>query len=174
LLQFSPSAIRIPAARRSRHGDAARAHGGTGDPFNLGETSHSLFGSLSGMSARLCAGRERRKAELVAVFDALLQDPGHQPRLEHSLLEPLRSRLSRQRSDADRQQFDQGRVLHDGAGRMMPAMHELPLGLLDPVDDAQAVFRALRALSPGEPVVCPAPAQQITGLMPGTAACCSR
>ena len=55
---------------------------------------------------------------------------------------------------------------------MMPETHELPLGLLDPVDDAQAVFRAaLRALSlPGEPVVCPAPAQPVTGLMPGTAA----
>ncbi len=54
----------------------------------------------------------------------------------------------------------------------MPATHELPLGLLDPVDDAQAVFRAaLRALSlPGEPVDCPAPAQPVAGLMPGTTA----
>lgn len=54
----------------------------------------------------------------------------------------------------------------------MDASRDLPLGLLDPVDDAQSVFRtALRALSlPGEPVRCPAPGQSVAGLMPATAA----
>ena len=55
---------------------------------------------------------------------------------------------------------------------MMDALSELPLGLRDPVHDAQSAFRAaLRALSlPGEPVRCPALDEPVAGLMPATAA----
>ncbi|MBK8766135.1 MAG: phosphonate C-P lyase system protein PhnH [Burkholderiaceae bacterium] len=53
----------------------------------------------------------------------------------------------------------------------MPAMHELPLGLLDPVDDAQAVFRAaLRALSCRVSRSRARRCAAVTGLMPATAA----
>ncbi|MBK8766134.1 MAG: phosphonate C-P lyase system protein PhnG [Burkholderiaceae bacterium] len=44
-------------------------------------------------------GRERRKAELVALFDALLQDPQNRPGLDSSLLRVLRERQRRQRAD---------------------------------------------------------------------------
>ena len=103
LLRLSPQP-RYEFLRRAEPGMVMlRARmGGTGDPFNLGETSVTrcsvrLSGGCVGTGYVL--GRERRKAELVAVFDALMQDPEHRPRLESSLLDPLRSRLSRQRRD---------------------------------------------------------------------------
>ena len=104
LLRFSPQP-RYEFLRRAEPGMVMlRARmGGTGDPFNLGETSVtrcSVRLSSGHVGTGYVLGRERRKAELVAVFDALLQDPGHRLRLEHSLLEPLRSRLSRQRRDS--------------------------------------------------------------------------
>ena len=54
----------------------------------------------------------------------------------------------------------------------MDTMSDLPLGLRDPVHDAQAAFRAaLRALSrPGEPVSYPISGPPVAGLMPATAA----
>lgn len=67
--------------------------GGTGNPFNLGEAS------VTRCSVRLndgqvgtgyVLGRDRRKAELVAVFDALLQEPAYRARLEPELVAPLR------------------------------------------------------------------------------------
>ena len=104
LLRFSPLP-RYEFLRRAEPGMVMlRARmGGTGDPFNLGETSVTRCSvRLSGghVGTGYVLGRERRKAELVAVFDALLQDPDHRPRLELSLLDPLRSRLSRQRGDS--------------------------------------------------------------------------
>ena len=52
--------------------------GGTGDSFNLGEASLTrcalrLAGGALGVGYAL--GRDRRKAELIALLDALLQDP---------------------------------------------------------------------------------------------------
>lgn len=66
--------------------------GGTGSPFNLGEMT------VSRCSVRLAdgqighgyaAGRDKRHAELVALFDALLQRPDSAGDLEASLIEPL-------------------------------------------------------------------------------------
>ena len=42
-------------------------------------------------------GRDRRKAELVAVLDALLQEPVYRARLEPDLVAPLRQSQQRQR-----------------------------------------------------------------------------
>ena len=103
LLRLSPQP-RYEFLRRAEPGMVMlRARmGGTGDPFNLGETSVtrcSVRLSGGGVGPGYLLGGERRQAELVAVFDALLQDPEHRPRLESSLLDPLRSRLSRQRRD---------------------------------------------------------------------------
>jgi alpha-D-ribose 1-methylphosphonate 5-triphosphate synthase subunit PhnG len=71
--------------------------GGTGQPFNLGEmtmtraaiqlldaagrVTHTGFGHV--------AGRSARRAELVALFDALLQDPVRCAGIESAVVAPL-------------------------------------------------------------------------------------
>ena len=66
--------------------------GGTGDAFNLGEASLTrcalrFAGGALGVGYTL--GRDRRKAELVAVFDALLQDHSRSETLWRNVVEPL-------------------------------------------------------------------------------------
>lgn len=66
--------------------------GGTGDAFNLGEatvTRCALRVGNGALGVGYTLGRDRRKAELVALFDALLQDEAHQARLLRELVEPL-------------------------------------------------------------------------------------
>lgn len=65
--------------------------GGTGDTFNLGEASLTrcalrVVGGALGVGYAL--GRDRRKAELIALLDALLQDPERGGRL-HQEIEAL-------------------------------------------------------------------------------------
>lgn len=77
----------------------ARA-GGTGVRFNLGEMTLTrcvvqLRNGVSGYA--YVAGRNRRHAELAAVFDALLQDPAHYVQLEAALLQPLSAKLQEQK-----------------------------------------------------------------------------
>lgn len=77
--------------------------GGSGDAFNLGEASVTrctvrLNDGQVGTGHVL--GRDRRKAELVAVFDALLQEPAYRVRLEPGLLAPLRLAQQQQRAAA--------------------------------------------------------------------------
>jgi alpha-D-ribose 1-methylphosphonate 5-triphosphate synthase subunit PhnG len=79
--------------------------GGTGDSFNLGEASVTrcavrLAGGLLGVGYTL--GRDRRKAELVALFDALLQDDARGPWCMEQVIEPLRKRQAQQRDAASR------------------------------------------------------------------------
>jgi alpha-D-ribose 1-methylphosphonate 5-triphosphate synthase subunit PhnG len=67
--------------------------GGTGGPFNLGEASLTrcalrLAGGALGVGYTL--GRDRRKAELVALFDARLQDQDQRERLLTGVIAPLR------------------------------------------------------------------------------------
>jgi len=78
----------------------ARA-GGNGQRFNLGEmtvTRCTLRLAAAGPDAgpeqalagtAYVAGRDARKAELAAVFDALLQDPARRPALLAAVVEPL-------------------------------------------------------------------------------------
>jgi len=92
----------------------ARA-GGDGAPFNLGEMTMTrcavrLAGpapdgadaadSLLGLG--YVAGRDARKAELAAVFDALLQDPARQAALLEAVIAPLAAAEAARRAQAAR------------------------------------------------------------------------
>jgi len=72
----------------------ARA-GGTGQRFNLGETTMTrasiLMGEIAGHGYLI--GRNKRHAELAAVFDALLQQDQYQQGLLNSLIQPIKERL---------------------------------------------------------------------------------
>lgn len=101
--------------------------GGTGDPFNLGEASvtraalrlrgdrtNGTTGTTGadGMNGANGAnrphgvtvgiayvlGRDKRRAELVALADALLQTPERHERLRVALIEPFRARLAQARA----------------------------------------------------------------------------
>jgi alpha-D-ribose 1-methylphosphonate 5-triphosphate synthase subunit PhnG len=69
----------------------ARA-GGTGRAFNLGEmtmTRCTLRTDDDLVGTSYVAGRSQRHAELAALFDALLQDPGRQPQMMALVIDPL-------------------------------------------------------------------------------------
>jgi len=66
--------------------------GGTGTRFNVGETTVTrcavqLEGGAVGVA--YVRGRDRRHAELAALFDALLQDPARRDALERAVVTPL-------------------------------------------------------------------------------------
>jgi alpha-D-ribose 1-methylphosphonate 5-triphosphate synthase subunit PhnG len=75
--------------------------GGSGSPFNLGEMTVTrctvrIGSDLAGHS--YIAGRDERQAELAAVADALLQDPGRSMSLRDSLIRPLAEAQREQRA----------------------------------------------------------------------------
>jgi len=70
--------------------------GGNGQAFNLGEMTATraavmvegaAAGPITGFG--YVAGRDKRHAELAALFDALLQDPARRPGLWRDLIEPI-------------------------------------------------------------------------------------
>jgi alpha-D-ribose 1-methylphosphonate 5-triphosphate synthase subunit PhnG len=66
--------------------------GGTGQRFNLGEitvTRCAVQSAASHIGHGYVAGRDKRKAELVARFDALLQAPDRRAALLDRVVEPL-------------------------------------------------------------------------------------
>ncbi|MDO8441056.1 MAG: phosphonate C-P lyase system protein PhnG [Polaromonas sp.] len=66
--------------------------GGTGNPFNLGEASVVRCAVRLGdgpLGVAYALGRDKRRAELAALFDAMLQDPRHHDDLQRSLIAPL-------------------------------------------------------------------------------------
>lgn len=83
--------------------------GGTGNPFNLGEASVVRCAVRLGdgpLGVAYALGRDKRRAELAALCDALLQDPDHHDRLQRSLIAPLalaqaQARARTQRDVAD-------------------------------------------------------------------------
>ena len=79
----------------------ARA-GGTGSRFNLGEitvTRCSVELPDGTVGHAYVGGRRRRHAELAAVLDALLQQPGRRRKLEAELIAPLaRAQAERRRA----------------------------------------------------------------------------
>ncbi|MBX3503183.1 MAG: phosphonate C-P lyase system protein PhnG [Alphaproteobacteria bacterium] len=82
--------------------------GGAGQQFNIGEMSVArcvvqVEGGAVGVG--YVAGRDRRKAELVAVLDALLQDGPFVERLKRDVIVPL----------ADRQEASRRQVLSKAA-----------------------------------------------------------
>lgn len=80
--------------------------GGTGDPFNLGETTVTravlrlkLLGGSRAVGIAYQLGRDKRRAELAALADAMLQTPHWHDSLHKRLIEPL----ARSRDDARRE-----------------------------------------------------------------------
>jgi alpha-D-ribose 1-methylphosphonate 5-triphosphate synthase subunit PhnG len=66
--------------------------GGTGNPFNLGEASVVRCAVRVGdgpLGVSYGLGRDKRRAELAALADALLQDPQHHAHLQRDLITPL-------------------------------------------------------------------------------------
>lgn len=66
--------------------------GGSGQRFNLGEitvTRAAVRLECGTVGHAYVAGRDKRKAELAALFDALMQRPEDAPRLRHTLIAPL-------------------------------------------------------------------------------------
>lgn len=66
--------------------------GGDGQPFNFGEvtmTRAAVVLADGTVGHGHVTGRAPRHAELVALFDALLQDPARRPGLMASLIDPL-------------------------------------------------------------------------------------
>ncbi|CAB3776742.1 Alpha-D-ribose 1-methylphosphonate 5-triphosphate synthase subunit PhnG [Paraburkholderia ultramafica] len=86
--------------------------GGSGDPFNLGEATVTRAtlrlrvpgdadaDAAVGVACHL--GRDRRRAELAALADALLQLPEHHAALHRQLIEPFAAQQAARR--AERQQ----------------------------------------------------------------------
>lgn len=90
-----------PAYRRLKQPETglimvrARA-GGVGQRFNLGEmtVTRCVVALEDGhMGVGYVQGRDHRKAELVALFDALAQDGARLPELEHELILPMERAL---------------------------------------------------------------------------------
>ena len=66
--------------------------GGTGDAFNLGEASVTRCALRMGggpLGVGYVLGRDRRHAELVAIFDALLQDDSRLTHIQSEVIDPL-------------------------------------------------------------------------------------
>lgn len=83
----------------------ARA-GGVGQRFNLGEMTVSrcvvaLDGDSNRMGVGYVQGRDRRQAELVAVFDALSQDVAGAEKIEQLLIAPVERKLADARRTRD-------------------------------------------------------------------------
>ncbi len=79
----------------------ARA-GGTGARFNLGEmtVARCTVVVTGALGHGWVGGRDRRRAELAAVFDALLQDPARRDRLLDDVVSPLAEGQARRRRAA--------------------------------------------------------------------------
>ncbi|WP_431269446.1 phosphonate C-P lyase system protein PhnG [Dankookia sp. P2] len=94
LLESAPP---LPPHRRLRGPEtglvmARGRQGGDGAPFNLGEvtvTRCSVRLEDGTVGHAYAAGRDARQAELAALIDAALQDPGRQAALLATMIEPL-------------------------------------------------------------------------------------
>ena len=79
--------------------------GGTGDAFNLGEATVTRCAVRVGSGALgvgYTLGRDRRKAELIAILDALLQDPVRQAGLLREVVDLLADSQAAKRDAASR------------------------------------------------------------------------
>lgn len=66
--------------------------GGTGQPFHVGEVSATRVTVRIGsgqVGHAMISGRDTRKAQLVAVIDALAQDPAQADMIEREIVAPL-------------------------------------------------------------------------------------
>lgn len=79
--------------------------GGDGSPFNVGEATVTrcavqLRSGEVGFSYAL--GRDRDRARLAAVCDALWQSGAHRDAIERHVLSPVRTRIDAERAETDR------------------------------------------------------------------------
>jgi alpha-D-ribose 1-methylphosphonate 5-triphosphate synthase subunit PhnG len=94
-----------PAYRALRPGETGLVMvrgrvGGTGQPFNLGEMTMTRAavqlldagGGVTWTGFGHVAGRSARRAELVALFDALMQDSARRDFVERTVVAPLATR----------------------------------------------------------------------------------
>ena len=94
-----------PAFRRLRPSETGLVMlrgriGGTGQPFNVGEMTMTratvqlldAAGAVSQAGFGYVAGRSARRAELVALFDAMLQDPVRHEAVNAAVVAPLAMR----------------------------------------------------------------------------------
>ena len=75
--------------------------GGTGNPFNLGEASVVRCALRLGdgpLGVSYALGRDKRRAELAALLDAMLQDTQHHDRLQRQVIAPLAAAQARARA----------------------------------------------------------------------------
>ena len=75
--------------------------GGDGAPFNLGEATVSRAAvrlSTGEVGFGYTLGRDRQKAQMIALCDALIQTPDHAGAVEIKVLAPLRAAIASERS----------------------------------------------------------------------------
>ncbi len=99
-----PAFVRVRAPETGLVMVRGRA-GGTGQRFNLGEmtvTRCAVRLEDGRIGHGYVAGRDRRHAELAALFDALMQDPARRPGLEAALIGPLERAAAAARDMASR------------------------------------------------------------------------
>ncbi|CAE6758510.1 phosphonate C-P lyase system protein PhnG [Paraburkholderia haematera] len=81
--------------------------GGSGDPFNLGEATvtratlrlRTTGDTPAAVGVACHLGRDRRRAELAALADALLQMPAHHAALHQQLIEPFAAQQAAERAE---------------------------------------------------------------------------
>jgi alpha-D-ribose 1-methylphosphonate 5-triphosphate synthase subunit PhnG len=74
--------------------------GGDGAPFNLGEATVSRAAvrlSTGEVGFGYTLGRDRQKAQMIALCDALIQTPDHADTVETQVLAPLRAAIAAER-----------------------------------------------------------------------------
>ena len=77
--------------------------GGGGAPFNFGEatvTRATVRLENGAVGHAVALGRDRRKAKLIAILDALAQDPEMESKIEAEIVRPLQASLAAR--DAER------------------------------------------------------------------------
>ena len=75
--------------------------GGDGAPFNLGEAtvSRAAVRLTSGqVGFGYVLGRDRAKAEMIALCDAMVQSPDHADAVERAVVAPLRAQIAQDRA----------------------------------------------------------------------------
>ncbi len=75
--------------------------GGDGAPFNLGEATVSRAAvrlATGEMGFGYTLGRDRQKAQMIALCDALIQSSDHAEQIETQVLAPLRAAVAADRS----------------------------------------------------------------------------
>ena len=110
LQEQAPPADQLPTLQQVRPPEIGMVMlrgrvGGTGNPFNLGEASVVRCAVRLGdgpLGVSYALGRCKRRAELAALFDALLQDPQHHDRLQHALIAPLAQAQAQSRAQQQR------------------------------------------------------------------------